>query len=341
MLHFLLLPFAWLYHLGTAVRNHLYDSGFKTTFSFDRYVLSVGNLRAGGTGKTPMVEYLINLLSDEYNVATLSRGYGRKTRGFRIAGENETADTIGDEPLQFHTKFPEIPVTVCEERAVGIPFILAEFPDTDIILLDDAFQHRPVKPDLNILLTAYDQPFFSDHLLPAGRLRESRKGAGRADLIVVTRCPRDLSDPEKDRFRAKISRYAPGKDVFFARVEYLIPAGSETDPNKNVVVFSGIANPHPFVKHVHEHFTVVKEFHFRDHHNFTEAEIAKLANTARRYNASLMTTEKDMARLGADMRRKLEEAAPLHYIPIRIAIDNGQDFDSKILQAVLSHVSAI
>ncbi|MEJ2004898.1 MAG: tetraacyldisaccharide 4'-kinase [Cyclobacteriaceae bacterium] len=142
MLHFLLRPFSLLYGLATAVRNHLYDSGHRTSFSFDRFVLSVGNLSVGGTGKTPMTEYLIGLLGKEYSIATLSRGYGRKTKGYRVANDRDTAETIGDEPYQIFRKFPDVTVTVCEERAVGIPFILADFPGTDVILLDDAFQHR-------------------------------------------------------------------------------------------------------------------------------------------------------------------------------------------------------
>ena len=190
LLRILLFPFSWLYYLITQIRNRLYDRGLKPSVKFELPVICVGNLTVGGTGKTPMIEHLIRLLQNRFKVATLSRGYGRATKGIRIAGPSENASTIGDEPFQFYTKFGKrITVAVGEERALAIPTILQECSDTQIILLDDGFQHRKVSPGFSILLTDYHRPFYNDFLLPSGRLRESRWGAERADVIVVTKCP--------------------------------------------------------------------------------------------------------------------------------------------------------
>ena len=334
MTQFQFLPLAWLYRLGTSIRNYLYDSGYKTSFEFDRFVLAVGNLSAGGTGKTPMIEYLIRLLDQKYKVATLSRGYGRKTRGFRIASAAENAQTIGDEPYQIHLKHPEIPVTVCEERAVGIPFILAEFPETDVILLDDAFQHRAVKPALNILLTAFDRPFFKDHVLPAGRLRESRKGASRADIIVVTRCPQKASAHYEEEYRRAIAEYAPDVPVFFASVGFNSLEGQSVENGTPVIAFSGIAHPESFIAYVSRSFPLISHERFADHHNFTEREITKLADLAARNGAALLTTEKDFVRLSEGAREKLRKAGPLAYVPIRTEIRNGTEFDRLVVKAI-------
>lgn len=212
----LLFPFSALYDAATRLRNHLYDIGTKPVIHFETITVSVGNLAVGGTGKSPMVEYLVRLLKGQYKVATLSRGYGRKTKGFILASEQSTAASIGDEPMQFYRKFgAEVAVAVGEERAIAIPEILFHHSDTEVIILDDAFQHRKVGRDLNILLTAYHSPFFKDHVLPAGRLREARKGAHRADIVVVTKCPPTLDEKDKTSFSQAIREYAqPDVPIF-------------------------------------------------------------------------------------------------------------------------------
>jgi len=331
MLHFLLWPFSFLYGIATAVRNHLYDAQIRSSFSFDKFILSVGNLSVGGTGKTPMTEYLIRLLHDR-NIVTLSRGYGRKTKGYRVTGPQDSAKTVGDEPFQLYRKFPDIKVTVCEERAVGIPFILADFPETDVILLDDAFQHRPVKPQLSILLTTFERPFFRDHLLPAGRLREARKGAGRADIIVVTKCPEELGVRQRDDYREALAKYAPDAPVFFSHVRYSNASG-DVIQQRPVVVFAGIANPKPFIQHVHQHYRVISERRFGDHHDFTQNELTQLLKQAKDNDATLLTTEKDYRRIDEELRRKLENEGSLQYIPIETVIENGREFDAMVKKA--------
>jgi tetraacyldisaccharide 4'-kinase len=194
VLRILLLPVAWLYEGITRLRNWLYDKGYKKSTSFPLPVISVGNLTVGGTGKTPHVEYLVRLLKDQRQLVTLSRGYGRQTKGFLIADEQANAATIGDEPMQFYQKFGhQIKVAVGEKRVPAIEQILRLYPKTEIILLDDAFQHRAVRPCFSILLSDYHRPFYTDFVLPAGRLRESRKGAGRADAVIFSKCPQNLS----------------------------------------------------------------------------------------------------------------------------------------------------
>ena len=220
-LRWLLFPLSALYGWMMRVRNRQFDSGSRAVVEFIPTIISVGNLSMGGTGKTPMIEYLIRLLKDRVKLATISRGYGRKTKGFIMASEKETARTIGDEPLQFYRKFKdEVFVTVCEERILAVPEVLSEHEEVSLFLLDDAYQHRKIGRDLNILLTTFEEPFFRDHVVPLGRLREERAGASRADLIVVTKCPEGIGDTEKQWFTREVKNYAGDKPVFFSRVSY-------------------------------------------------------------------------------------------------------------------------
>ena len=201
LLRWLFFPVSILYGLAMRFRNHLYDIGKKPQVEFDRVVISVGNLSMGGTGKTPMVEYLIRLLKADYKLATLSRGYRRKTRGYRMANAEDNAITIGDEPFQYYRKFGnEISVCVGEERVIAIPSAIMENEDIELFLLDDAYQHRKVARDFNILLSDYNQPFYTDYILPTGDLREPRKGAKRADCVIVTKCPDALKRARKNRY---------------------------------------------------------------------------------------------------------------------------------------------
>jgi tetraacyldisaccharide 4'-kinase len=339
LLRILLYPFAVLYHLVTSVRNALYDQGKKPSVKFDLPVISIGNLTVGGTGKTPMIEYLIRLLCNDHEVATLSRGYGRRTKGFHIADPSDNAKTIGDEPFQFYVKFGDrVTVVVGEERAFAIPNILQKRPHTEIILLDDAYQHRSVQPSLNILLTEYYRPFYDDMLLPAGRLRESKGNAARADLVLVTKCPEELSDEDMIEIEKGIRKYVE-KPVFFTHIRYGNPvAYSRQDKimKDNVIVVSGISNPKPFIQYARQNFNVVKEFTFNDHHEFSIGDLEKF----RRYqqqnpNVSVLTTEKDKAKLGsvefADYTAKLS----MFYVPIEVFFNrNGRDFDEIVLNSI-------
>lgn len=329
MLRLLLFPFSILFDLVTRVRNHLYNIGHKPSFRFEVPVVCVGNLNVGGSGKTPMTEYLIRQLSTKHRLATLSRGYGRRTRGFRIANQQDNATTIGDEPYQVFRKFgSKVCVAVGEDRAFAIPFILHEHEDIEVIILDDAFQHRSVQPHFSVLLTEFSRPFTRDFVLPAGNLREARRGASRADAIVVTKCP---PKADIDRLAKEIQTYAPGKPVFFSRISYgePVPFGSIEKPSGKVILVTGIANPEPLLEFLKTRFEVLKHMRFNDHHAFTDAEIDGM-----HYEASLstdvclFTTEKDMVRL---IRSGKVAEHRWFYIPVAMEfIENGADFDSLV-----------
>lgn len=337
-LRVLLFPFAVVYNAVTAVRNRLYDSGTRPSVRFDVPVIGVGNLSVGGTGKTPMIEYLVRLLASGYNIATLSRGYGRRTKGIRIANQNDDATTIGDEPLQYYRKFRnKVVVAVGEERVLAIPYILDENPEVNLILLDDAFQHRRIKPRFQILLTEYNNLFVNDYLLPAGRLRESRRGADRADVVVVTKCPSNITDDKMISIESAIRQYSR-KAVFFTKICYgnVLPVSgiSPYRPEK-VVLVSGIANPAPLEDYVARNFRLVKHFEFPDHHAYTRANLEAVGAAARRENAAVITTEKDMVKMDIAVFEKL--SVPLHYLPIEIEfLKNGKEFDEMVLNAIKS-----
>jgi tetraacyldisaccharide 4'-kinase len=337
ILRLLLFPFALIYDLITRLRNHLFDIGYRHSFEFDRTIISVGNLSIGGTGKTPMIEYLIRLFSGK-KVATLSRGYGRKTRGFHIATEEDSAKSIGDEPYQYFRKYGDkIVVSVGEDRALAIPGIIHEKPETEIILLDDAYQHRSVKPRLNILLTEYSAPFFADHILPVGNLRESRQCARRADIIVVTKCSPDISAKEKTSYKNSIAKYCWDKPVFFASIHYADPQpiGDYVWQNpEKVVLVSGIANGSVFDSHMKSKFKVAHHFDLADHHTYSIAEINKINSLCESLASAtcVITTEKDMVKLLAF--RSYLAAVKWFYVPIETVIENGSEFDSLVLSSI-------
>ena len=261
VLNVLLFPISVIFRIATGIRNHLYEIGHKKSFQFEIPVINVGNLNIGGSGKTPTIEYLIRLLKKDYVLATLSRGYGRRTRGLRFASDSDNASTLGDEPYQFHRNFgKEVKVVVGEDRAFAIPNILQEYPDTAVILLDDAFQHRRVRPHLNILLTDYEKPFYQDFLLPMGRLREGRMEAQRADIVVVTKCSEVLDDDVQAAVEKEITRYSGNKPVFFSFIRYGSPTPFQQTDNPishRVVLVSGIAKPQPLEDYVSAHFELV------------------------------------------------------------------------------------
>lgn len=337
-LKFLLLPFAMLYDIVMNVRNRLYDLKIKPSVSFDIPVIGVGNLAVGGTGKTPMTEYLIRLLSSEYKVVTLSRGYGRKTKGFRIANDQDSALTIGDEPYQMFKKYsPAVKVSVGEDRALAIPMILQETLDTDVIVMDDAFQHRRVVTGCSILLTEYFRPFFDDNLMPYGRLREGPEGAQRADVIIVTKCPEHLEDDQMMKMESTIRKYSP-KPVFFSKIRYGEPVafGSSKTLTSQIILLTGIANSHILEEYVKKYFTLVKHFSFRDHYVFKASDLQDVDHLVRKEGEgiekiSILTTEKDRVKLERDELKPYISRLPIFYLPIEFEfLRNGKEFDTII-----------
>lgn len=334
LLRKLLFPFAIVYGFITEIRNFFYDKGISKSYSFDIPVIAVGNLSVGGTGKTPQIEYLIHLLSEHYKIATLSRGYKRKSEGFILANEKANAETLGDEPYQFFQKFPEIQVAVDANRKNGIEQLLSQNAKPEIILLDDAFQHRKVKAGFYIVLTSYDDLFYNDFMLPTGNLRESRKGANRADIIIVTKCPPNISTIEQENIKQKIQYYLnENQPVFFSYIAYDDHFYSEKEQIKidnfqvvDKLVVAGIAKPEPFFAYLQavKKSTMV----FPDHHHFTEKDIQAILETAN--GRKIVTTEKDFVRLKGKL-----PIDQLYYLPIKSSfVTSNIEFDKKILEYV-------
>lgn len=327
LLRYLLLPVVPVYYAVTWLRNKLYDWGIKKSTSYNFPVICVGNLSVGGTGKSPMIEYLIRLLKPEYDVATLSRGYKRQTKGFVIADGNATANAIGDEPFQFYQKFDDILVSVDADRVHGIAQLSALPQSPEVILLDDAFQHRKVNAGFNILLTSYDDLYTKDILLPTGNLREPRQGAKRANIIVVTKCPPELSEEIKQEIIEDIHPLAH-QEVFFSHIAYASAVKNTRDTlylkdlkNRSFTLVTGIANPKPLLDYLTAmgmHFEHIK---FKDHHNFNPSDLAML-----KQKSLIITTEKDMVRL----QPYFKESNSLYYLPIEIEMDRQEHFDTLI-----------
>ena len=324
LLRKLLFPFVPFYYAVTWLRNILYDTGIKVSKSYDLPVICVGNLSVGGTGKTPMIEYLIHLLKDDRKIATLSRGYKRKTEGFQLANETSTSDSIGDEPFQFYSKFKKnIKVAVDSNRQNGIKNLQKLKPD--VIFLDDAFQHRKVKAGFNILLTTYDNPYFCDVVLPTGDLREPRSGAARAQIIVVTKCPDDLGELEKNEIVKRIKPKAY-QSVFFSSITYsdvLISEGESIalDKLQDFTLVTGIANASPLVRFLKDKQLIFEHLNFKDHHDFSQQDINGLKN-----RTLIITTEKDFMRL--KQHDVLKDK--LFYLPITIKIDKASAFNQQV-----------
>ena len=331
----LFLPFSGLYGLMTIFRNWLYDSRLLPSIRPKIYSISVGNLTVGGTGKTPMIEFLIKryLIPNPGTMgetATLSRGYGRRTSGFRIATDTDTAETIGDEPLQLYRKFkPRVRVCVGERRVEASQSLLQLHPETKQILLDDAFQHRAIRPHLNILLMDYNRPFYDDYPFPAGRLRETRNGARRADVVVVTKCPHNLWSTEQHRIMSHIRPYTrPQTPIFFAGVQYGQPVSFATyQPVTNlhgVVLVSGLANADPLEQYVRQTFQLNHHYCFADHYSYTRADLDTILSALPRHTA-LLTTEKDWVKIDALLTPQERMQHPLFYLPIAVRFLPGQE----------------
>jgi len=341
VLSVLLFPFAVIFRIATGIRNHLYSIGHRKSFQFEVPTVNVGNLNIGGSGKTPAIEYLIRLLKNEYTIATLSRGYGRRTRGLRFANASDNASTLGDEPYQFYRNYhKEVKVVVGEDRAFAIPNILQEYEDTSLILLDDAYQHRRVRPHLNILLTDFEKPFYKDFLLPMGRLRESRKEVKRADIIVVTKCNEVVDEEIQSTVKKEIARYAGNKPVFFSFIQYGSPQPfqqTSVSIESRVILLSGIAKPQPLEDYVSANFELIKHFKFKDHHLYTFKDIAQIKSFIQNHEekVSILTTEKDMVRLldpkFSDLLRDLD----CFFLPIEMDfVKNGVEFDDLVRNAI-------
>lgn len=326
----LLFPFAVLYGIITSIRNFLYDKSILKTYTFPIPIIAVGNLSVGGTGKTPQIEYLIRLLQDQYKVAVLSRGYKRKSKGFVLADENATAEKLGDEPFQIFLKFPQIQVAVDEDRKNGIEKLLKSNNKPEIILLDDAFQHRRVKAGFYILLTAYDDLYCDDFLLPTGNLRESRNGAKRADVIVVTKCPSAISENEKERIKNKIGLNTL---ICFSTIAYddFVYDKNKSLPineivSKEKLLLAGIAKPDLFFSYLKQPNDEIMSF--PDHHHFTKKDIKNINNKTK--NQLIITTEKDYTRLINHTFK-----SNIYYLPIKSKfLSHGDDFNKTIINYV-------
>jgi tetraacyldisaccharide 4'-kinase len=331
LIRFLLFPFAIIYDFITRMRNIFFDKGILKSSSFDLPIIAVGNLTVGGTGKTPQIEYLIRLLKSEYNVAVLSRGYKRKTKGFQLLNKNHSAEDVGDEPLQFFSKFNDINVAVDADRTNGIKELLSNV-NPEVILLDDAYQHRKVKAGFYILLTKYNDLYCNDFLLPTGNLRESRSGAKRADIVVVTKCPDHLEKNEMKLIENKL-RLLPNQKLFFSKIEYNQSLKGEGDElllselKTDVVLVTGIANPKSLITYLKEKEVSFTHLEYADHHHFSEQDISKIKQEQTKLQSDrkiILTTEKDYVRL----KGKLEN---LYYLEIYNSfLVNEGGFDEEI-----------
>ena len=337
------LPIAFFEHIALKIRHKLYDWHILKSTRFEMPVICVGNLNLGGSGKTPTVEYLIELLSERYRVATLSRGYGRKTKGFHRADAQSTYETIGDEPLQYFQKFPDVQVVVDEERVEGVEKLTKSENPPEVILLDDAFQHRKIEAGLNILLTEYQHLYCDDFLFPVGTLRDIKSAAKRADIIVVTKSPKALGEEEKLQIINKLKPSEKQK-VFFSSLAYapLQPLNEaakqvSTENADAVMAFCGIANYKPFIEELQKHFKTVDFLYFADHHVYTGNDVKAILNRFENLSGEkkiIVTTEKDAARLTNSPYLCQFESAPLYDLPVGMRFHEEEMFNEEILNYV-------
>ena len=342
----LLAPVSWLYAICLHIRHKLYDWGLLLSQSFSVPTICVGNLSLGGTGKTPHTEYLIRLLKNVANVAVLSRGYGRKSTGFVLAGEETTYEKIGDEPLQYHLKFNDITVAVDEDRCDGVRKLMRLETCPDVILLDDAYQHRKIKPGLNILLTEYYNVYKKDMLIPAGHLRDVKAAAKRADIIIVTKSPRVLLPYDK-RDVVNLLDAEPYQKIFFTYIDFqdlkpINQMAKDTPPQniKSIYLFCGIANPYPLEDHLKRKYNTLITNYFSDHHCFTDSDIDMILSGYESVigkNKIIVTTEKDLMRLTNSSYINRFDNVPLFTIPIEVRFNDKKEeetFNNLILNYV-------
>lgn len=353
-LTYLLLPLSWIYGAVMWVRNKLFDWGVLPQMAYEVPIIGVGNLTVGGTGKTPHTEYIVSHLSGSYRVAVLSRGYKRKTRGFIVANSKSTPDSIGDEPWQIYNKFGNlVKVAVCESRRKGITELMNLYPDLDLIVLDDSFQHRWVKPKISILLMEYGRPVYDDKLLPLGRLRESPHEINRADMVIVTKCP-DSLNPLDYRIVTKNLDLMPFQKLYFSRYVYesLKPVFkdeakfsvnlSSFSERDSVFLLTGIAHPRYFVRHFKQYACRKKVEHFPDHHDFSRKDILRIAekfNKMKGERKVIITTEKDAVRLVHNPYFPTELKPYVFYQPISVDMVAGtSDNDNNLIRDLLSQL---
>lgn len=326
LLRKILIPTVPVYQGITWLRNYCFDKDVLKSKSYNFPIICVGNLSVGGTGKTPMIEYLIQLLKEDYFVGTLSRGYGRQTKGFLLADDKVTAKTIGDEPFQFYKKFADIIVSVGEDRQHAIEQLLKLDKAPEILLLDDAFQHRKVKAGLNILLTSYNDLYVNDMVLPTGNLREPKSGAKRADLIIVTKCPEHVGVDEQEKIKRDLT-IESHQELYFSSISYsqeIFSKDAKMDledlKSNPFTLVTGIANPRPLVDYLNKKGFEFNHEAFKDHHDFSASEISEFEK-----KQLIVTTEKDYMRLRDRLKNN-----NLYYLPIASEILNKDKFNNKI-----------
>ncbi|WP_346855123.1 tetraacyldisaccharide 4'-kinase [uncultured Draconibacterium sp.] len=349
MVKIFLYPLSLLYGFAMYLRNRAYDLNILKSTEFDVPVISIGNITVGGTGKTPHVEYLVKLLKEKYEVATLSRGYKRKTKGFRYVESNSTAIEVGDEPLQIKNKYKDVTVSVCENRVVGVEKLLAsEAKAPDVVLLDDAFQHRRISPGLNILLIDYNRQIKEDHLLPMGRLRESVHQMRRANIIIFTKCPDEVT-PIMRRILSNDVGLFPYQKLYFTKLEYdkLLPvfdaesldAGFYKEKKHAVLLLTGIASPKLIEKYLRHFSKRIETLTFPDHYNYSAQDIQTILNKFAALKAEkkiIITTEKDSMRLKNNSGLTDEFKSVLYYLPVQVKFldEEKKSFNKKILNYV-------
>lgn len=341
--YIVLYPISLIFGIVSSVRNFLYDKRILKSKRFDIPVISVGNLAVGGTGKTPHTEYILSLLQYEWETAMLSRGYKRWTKGFILADKHSNAFTVGDEPYQIHMKYPNVTVAVDEDRVRGVENLLRLYPHLGVVVLDDAFQHRAIKAGYSVLLTDYSRLYTRDFYLPSGRLRESKKGSRRTDIIVVTKCPSSISVDEMRRIESEI-KPREGQELFFSTLEYgelipVFPAKQDIPPASSVLFMAGIVSPRPAIQYLKSTYSEVEPLLFPDHHNFTVKDFENLSAKFEAMNTEdsiIVVTEKDASRIisHAEYPEALKEKT--FALPIRVKILDGKEqlFNEKIRQYV-------
>ena len=344
MIRFLFFPFSVLWSLFMCIRRSFYNNGRRV--SYGKPTICVGNLCMGGSGKTPHIAYLAELLQkNNLKVAILSRGYKRKTKGFRVVDDTSTSNDVGDEPLLLYKKFESVCVAVCKNRLEGLDKIFKLSPETDIVLLDDAYQYMPLRPGLSILLTDYYHSYMSDYTFPSGKLREGKSAAKDADIIIVTKSPAIMPSIEEKVILDKI-KPLPNQKVYFSGIEFgnLTPITQKAkaiqhENIQSVVAICGIANPYPFLGYINRRFSEIQTMIFPDHHDFVQKDIQKMHryhNRSMRRNCAVVTTEKDAMRLlGCEFKNEIEQL-PIFYIPIQVKLNNKykKNFEEQIQEYV-------
>lgn len=341
-----LYPFSIVYRLITDIRNILYDTGILHSVKFEIPVICIGNITVGGTGKTPHTEYIAGLLKDEFHTAVLSRGYGRKTRGYLEVGSDSAANASGDEPLQVALSFPDVLVAVDGDRVHGVNNIRSRHPETGVILLDDAFQHRRIRAGLTILLTDYNRLMTRDFILPFGRLREKRANAARANIIIVTKCPPDMGRAEMEKLQHELNT-CPQQELFFTTLTYSCPKpvypgnsrelslAEDASGKQGAVLVTGIASPGPLKLYLQKYFGEISHIGFPDHHYYSPGDIKRISVAFKNLKSPgklILTTAKDAVRLRefANIAPEIKEA--FFYVPVSVIFLGGgkQDFDNII-----------